>query len=64
MKKPEGFLIHGNENKVCNLKKSLYGLKQEPKQCHQKFDEVVLSNGFASNQADKCVFVIYTSNDI
>ncbi|GJR16850.1 zinc finger, CCHC-type containing protein [Tanacetum coccineum] len=46
----------GNENKVCKLIKSLYGLKQTPKQWHQKFDEVVLSNGYLLNQADKCVY--------
>ncbi|GKF03629.1 zinc finger, CCHC-type containing protein [Tanacetum coccineum] len=36
--------------------KSLYGLKQAPKQWHQKFNDVVLSNGFSLNQADKCVY--------
>ncbi|GJR01958.1 zinc finger, CCHC-type containing protein [Tanacetum coccineum] len=45
-----------NENKVCKLIKSLYGLKQAPKQWHQKFDEVVLSNGYLLNQANKCVY--------
>nr|KAJ0220468.1 hypothetical protein LSAT_V11C200058650 [Lactuca sativa] len=44
MKQPEGFVMPGNEHKVCKLKKSLYGLKQEPKQWHQKFDDVILSN--------------------
>nr|GEZ45207.1 zinc finger, CCHC-type [Tanacetum cinerariifolium] len=47
MKQPEGFVMPGHENKVCKLKKSLYGLKQAPKQWHQKFDDVVLSNGEA-----------------
>nr|KAJ0211099.1 hypothetical protein LSAT_V11C400217220 [Lactuca sativa] len=56
MKQPEGFVMPGNEHKVCKLKKSLYGLKQATKQWHQKFDEVVLSNGFALNQPDKCVY--------
>nr|GEW59996.1 zinc finger, CCHC-type [Tanacetum cinerariifolium] len=56
MKQPKGFVMSGHENKVCKLKKSLYGLKQAPKQRHQKFDEVVLSNGFSLNQADKCVY--------
>nr|GEU88987.1 zinc finger, CCHC-type [Tanacetum cinerariifolium] len=56
MKQPEGFVMYGHENKVCKLKKSLYGLKQAPKQWHQKFDEVVLSNGFSLNQADKLIF--------
>ncbi|GJT04270.1 zinc finger, CCHC-type containing protein [Tanacetum coccineum] len=50
------FVMPGNDNKVCNLVKSLYGLKQAPKQWHQKFDDVVLSNGFALNQADKYVY--------
>ncbi|KAL0420966.1 UNVERIFIED_CONTAM: Retrovirus-related Pol polyprotein from transposon TNT 1-94 [Sesamum latifolium] len=40
MKQPEGFIMPGNEHKVCKLIKSLYGLKQAPKQWHQK-DEVV-----------------------
>ncbi|GJW22055.1 zinc finger, CCHC-type containing protein [Tanacetum coccineum] len=30
--------------------------KEAPKQWHQKFDEVVLSNGYLLNQADKCVY--------
>ena len=37
--------------------KSLYGLKQEPKQWHEKFDKTVLSNGFKINECDKCVYV-------
>ncbi|GKB45757.1 zinc finger, CCHC-type containing protein [Tanacetum coccineum] len=56
MKQPEGFVMPGNEHKVCKLVKSLYGLKQAPKQWHQKFDEVVLSSGFHLNQSDKCVY--------
>nr|GEU57483.1 zinc finger, CCHC-type [Tanacetum cinerariifolium] len=56
MNQPQGFIMPGNENKVCKLIKSLYGLKQAPKQWHQKFDEMVLSNGYLLNQADKCVY--------
>ncbi|GJZ89331.1 zinc finger, CCHC-type containing protein [Tanacetum coccineum] len=41
---------------MCKLIKSLYGLKQAPKQWHQKFNEMVLSNGYLLNQADKCVY--------
>ncbi|GJY52565.1 zinc finger, CCHC-type containing protein [Tanacetum coccineum] len=48
--------LNGNEHKVRKLVKSLYGLKQVPKQWHQKFDEVVLSSGFLLNQSDKCVY--------
>ncbi|GKC06787.1 zinc finger, CCHC-type containing protein [Tanacetum coccineum] len=56
MKQLEGFVMPGNQHKVCKLVKSLYGLKQAPKKWHQKFDEVVLSSGFHLNQSDKCVY--------
>ncbi|GJV18870.1 zinc finger, CCHC-type containing protein [Tanacetum coccineum] len=62
MKQPEGFVMPGNEHKVCKLVKSLYGLKQAPKQWHQKFDEVVLSSGFLLNQSDKCVYSKFNSS--
>ena len=32
MKQPEGFVILGQERKVCKFIRSLYGLKQAPKQ--------------------------------
>ncbi|KAG7547628.1 Zinc finger CCHC-type [Arabidopsis suecica] len=56
MKQPEGFVMPGNEHKVCKLVKSLYGLKQAPKKWHQRFDEAILSNGFKLNQSDKCLY--------
>ena len=62
MNQPEGFVVPGNEHKVCKLVKSLYGLKQAPKQWHQKFDEVILSSGFKLNQSDKCVYSRFDSS--
>ncbi|GJR75139.1 zinc finger, CCHC-type containing protein [Tanacetum coccineum] len=56
MNQPLGFILPDNENKVCKLIKSLYGIKHAPKQWYQKFNEVVLSNGYILNQADKCVY--------
>ena len=56
MDQPEGFIQPGLENKVCKLNKSLYGLKQAPKQWHEKFDQCVLTNGFRSNESDKCIY--------
>ncbi|GJU59852.1 zinc finger, CCHC-type containing protein [Tanacetum coccineum] len=56
MNQPQGFIMPGNENKVCKPIKCFYGLKQAPKQWHQKFNEVVLSNGYLLNQADKYVY--------
>ena len=62
MNQPEGFKVKGQETKVCKLIRSLYGLKQAPKQWHQKFDEVVLANGFKINQSDKCVYSKFDDN--
>ncbi|KAK6158984.1 hypothetical protein DH2020_006298 [Rehmannia glutinosa] len=57
MEQPEGFVVPGQEKKVCRLVKSLYGLKQAPRQWHIKFDNVMMSNGFRINECDKCVYV-------
>ena len=61
MEQPEGFILLGNENKVCKLVKSLYGLKQAPKQWHEKFDTAILSFGFRHNTADKCIYSKFTN---
>ncbi|KAD2806293.1 hypothetical protein E3N88_39670 [Mikania micrantha] len=57
MEQTDGFLAPGQEGKVYKLVKSLYGLKQAPNQWHQKFDQVMLNNGFKINEYEKCVFV-------
>ncbi|GJZ57227.1 retrovirus-related pol polyprotein from transposon TNT 1-94 [Tanacetum coccineum] len=43
-------------NKVCFLKKSLYGLKQSHRQWYKRFDEYMLSNGFKRSSYDSCVY--------
>ena len=44
---------------MCKLVKSLYGLKQVPKQWHDKFITTLTSAGFVVNEADKCVYYRY-----
>ena len=56
MKQPEGFVDSENPNHVCLLKKSLYGLKQSPRQWYKRFDSFVTSHGFIRNQFDNCVY--------
>ncbi|KAK9218725.1 hypothetical protein WN943_007362 [Citrus x changshan-huyou] len=62
MKQPEGFVMPGQEHKVCKLVKCLYGLKQASKQWHEKFDKVIVSNGFNIHESDKCVYSRFNGN--
>jgi hypothetical protein len=53
------FVANDQEGVVCKLLKSSYGLKQAPKQWHEKFDRALTSVGFVVNEADKCVYYRY-----
>jgi hypothetical protein len=46
MDQPKGFAVPGKEDYVCRMKKSLYGLKQSPRQWYKRFDSFMISNGF------------------
>lgn len=56
MTQPEGYELPETKDKVCLLKKSLYGLKQSPRQWYLKFDEHMLSIGFERSMYDSCVY--------
>jgi len=56
MTQPRGCVAPGQEEKVCKLLKSLYGLKQAPKHWHEKLDNVLLCDGFSTNDVDKCMY--------
>ena len=61
MDQPEGCVVPRKEKKVCKLVK-LYGLKQAPKQWHNKFDHVLVNNGYSINDVDKCIYSKYEDN--
>ena len=57
MAQPEGFAAPGQEHLVCRLKKSLYGLKQSPRQWYQKLHSTFVVLGFSRCASDHCVWV-------
>ncbi|KAG7564376.1 Ribonuclease H-like superfamily [Arabidopsis suecica] len=57
MRQPEGFIIEGQKDMVCKLKKSIYGLKQASRQWYLKFDEIITKFGFKENIVDPCIYL-------
>jgi hypothetical protein len=50
MDQPDGFVVDGQEENVCKLLKSLYGLKQAYKKWHEKFERTLTAEGFVVNE--------------
>ncbi|KAL0463047.1 UNVERIFIED_CONTAM: Retrovirus-related Pol polyprotein from transposon RE2 [Sesamum latifolium] len=56
MDQPEGFTSVGEEQKVCHLQRSIYGLKQASRSWNIHFDEVIRGYDFIKNDFDPCVY--------
>ena len=57
MSQPPGFVIeHGDKEQVCKLKRSLYGLKQSPRQWNKRFDTFMHKIGFHISSFDHCLY--------
>ena len=57
MEIPPGLETSSNVNRVCRLKKSLYGLKQSPRAWFNRFTKTVAQYGYSQCQADLTLFV-------
>ncbi|KAD6455029.1 hypothetical protein E3N88_09735 [Mikania micrantha] len=62
MKIPQGFAKY-NDDRVCKLKKSLYGLKQASRNWYHKFTTSLLEVGFKQSLADASLF-IFKEHDV
>ncbi|KAJ0863942.1 putative RNA-directed DNA polymerase [Helianthus annuus] len=59
MKIPQGF-VRQNDQCVCKLKKSLYGLKQASRNWYKKFTKSLLEIGFRQTGVDHSLFLLKT----
>ncbi|CAM8893088.1 unnamed protein product [Rhodiola kirilowii] len=57
MNQPIGFVDKNSPDSVCLLNKSIYGLKQSPRQWNRKFDACMLSLGFTRSKYDTCMYM-------
>ncbi|KAE8707982.1 hypothetical protein F3Y22_tig00110365pilonHSYRG00123 [Hibiscus syriacus] len=57
MRQPEGLIEVDKKNLVCRLNKSLYSLKQAPRQWYKKFDSFMSISGFTKYQADHYCYI-------
>ena len=55
MRQPEQFVVPGKEHCVCRLKKSLYQLKEAPRQWYRRIF-FTIRKGYTRNQYDNCVY--------
>ena len=56
MDQPEGYVDKNAPEKVCLLRKSLYGLRQSPRQWNQRFDAFMRSTGYSRSLKDSCLY--------
>ena len=62
---PTGLKSPSNNNKVCKLLKSLYGLKQSPRQWYAKMHEFLVNElKFISSINDPCLYTRHTGSSI
>ncbi|KAL0285041.1 UNVERIFIED_CONTAM: Retrovirus-related Pol polyprotein from transposon RE2, partial [Sesamum calycinum] len=52
----EGFTSVGEEQKVCHLQRSIYGLKRASRSWNIRFDEVIWGYNFIKNNFDPCIY--------
>ncbi|XP_071694321.1 uncharacterized protein [Rutidosis leptorrhynchoides] len=56
MEQPEGFVNPKYHNKVCKIKRAIYGLKQASRSWNLRFDEKIKEFDFIKNEDEPCVY--------
>jgi Reverse transcriptase (RNA-dependent DNA polymerase) len=61
---PPRYENDSNKDLVCKLNKSIFGLKQSPREWYGKFNHSLLSHNFVKSSADSSMFVQHSSDTI
>lgn len=64
MRQPPGYEIIGQEEKVCRIRRSIYGLKQSARCWNKALCSAVEKLGFITSKADACLFTRTVKNRI
>nr|GEX52839.1 hypothetical protein [Tanacetum cinerariifolium] len=64
MEQPEGFVNLKYPNRVCKLKRFIYGLKQASRQWNKRFDDKIKKFGFTQNRNEPCVYLKASGSNI
>ncbi|GJS76382.1 retrotransposon protein, putative, ty1-copia subclass [Tanacetum coccineum] len=64
MQQPEGFVNPKYPNRVCKLKRSIYGLKQASRQWNKRFDDEIKKFGFTQNRDKPCVYLKASGSNV
>jgi len=64
MKQPPGFVDSALPSHLCQLHKSLYGLKQALRAWYTRLNDFLLSIGFRSSKVDTSLFMFSVGADI
>nr|GEZ17108.1 putative retrotransposon protein [Tanacetum cinerariifolium] len=64
MDQPEGFVNPKYPNRVCKLKRSIYGLKQASRQWNKRFDDEIRKFSFTQNHDEPCVYLKASGRNI
>lgn len=56
MEQPEGYVDKDHPDKICLLKRSLYGLKQSPRQWNSRFNDFMQASGYLRSEYDVSIY--------
>jgi len=64
LEQPEGFIVKGQENKACRLRKAIYGLKQAALQWNKQLHKSLLEMGFLRCKSDPGTYFKIIGEDL